>query len=1036
MTSVLIASLLLATGCGEEAPPPPTPEELAAQAAAQAQAKAKAKANAKAKAEAEAEAAKPPDTGLEGARVQAQSGDYAKALATMQAALADAADNPEAWRLLVLSAIASDSAPAALDALDAATPVGGHGLEHFRARAELAIAAERPTDAWAAAEAVAEIDEVEGAAWKIQALAAGAEAPDMKALDKEAPHDALLLAYLMGKRGRSQLAKATFDGPWRALALRAELHASVGDDEAAAADRAAVLGAGDPLGVRAVAQAVADAGETSTDKAEALTLLARACHELGLGAEAAAAATEAVALYIDAQRYDDALALAQEIHTGRTEAHDKLGSAASGLALAHIALLRGGLQTALSEARSSVLAFQEAGDADNAARGAWLQALAAYGLGLDDELEAAKEHAGDRAVLVSGLRALVVGNALEAMNTLRAHGLDGHDGVLLDLAAASASRAADEPALPAAKAAVKHADAAGWLPDRVGTRLAAEAIADREGDATTSRVLRAELAKLVEDLGENGAALQAEVAARSIRAGAETEFPDGWTGEAADGWRSLSEGGAAQGEHPIALWAQARHVAGQGDWAAAHDAYAAAVRATPVHLAGPWDSVLVQDGSDGPGLERDADILRSANASEATLALLEVHEWWHASRQTELAFEVGDDPSLGLELDQRMALNEAHAALRAEQLAWLMGTRDSFDEASERVEALHLKALEVDAYRRALPVVDFDIDAIRPGMKGQAILSYRLGPDTGDIVLVTAGSANAFTLSDAPGVVRNARAVRAALLLGEAQGAGQVNPLPGNAIRASLVDPTLEHLQGIGRYLIVPDGPLWGFNFGALPEQKQGRRFLADIRSIGSLSTVSEAFTPDGEPPSSFNPDFLGITPTGDTVGDEGLTRPSEVQFASRHFGSDFRKLFVEEEATAENLVKWVPNARYIHLADVPTGDRGSLLFNDGEVGLHTLRGLNLQGQVAILSVDMSPKVAARRSQALRSAGMDNVIYTTWLVDQTVRSKVLYSFYDARNRDRTPARSIAEARQILLDDGLRSYFDPSWWGSYTLAGLP
>ena len=1036
MTSVLITVLLLASGCGEEAPPQPTAEELAAKAKAKAEAAAKKKAEAEAAAKAAEEAAKPPETGLEGARLQAQSGDHAKALETLQAGLADAASEDEAWRLLVLSALATDQAGAALDALDATTPIGGNALQHFRARAELALAAKRPADAWNAAEAIAKVDGIEGAAWKVRALQAGAEAPDAKALDKESAADSLLLAQLGGKRGKAPLAKAEFDGPWQAVAVRADLHAAVGDDEAALADRQAVLGAGDPLGVRAVATTLAEASEDAGERGDLYAQLARANAEVTLGAEAAAAATQAVAAYIQAQRLDDALAIAKEIHTGRGEAEDKLGTAHAAVTLSEIAAHLGGLQTALSEARSASVSFHELGLADEAAGAAWRHAVAAYGLGLDEELAAAQEKAGDRATLVEGLRNLIVGNSLEALNTLRAHGLDGHDGVLLDLAAAAAAESADEPAQSAADAAVRRADANGWLPDRVLARLAAERIAADTGDAARSRTLRAELAEIATELGEAGAPLQAEVAARAIMSGETPELPASWSDEASKGWAALSQGVSAEGDHPIALWASARAAANQGDWEGAHAAYAAAARGTPVDRRGPWSSLLSQDGTQGPGVESDAELLRSARASDASLALLQLHEWWHAVEQTEMAFDVGDDPSLGLDLDQRMALNEAHAAVRAEQLAWLTGGSDGLDEANDRLARLQEQAMQVDAYARSVPAIDFDIEAIRQSMKGQVILSYRLGPKTGDLVLVTAGSAHSYTLDDTPNIVRNARAVRSELLVGEALGGSTVNPLPGNAIRQALVDPTLEHLQGIGRYLVLPDGPLWGFNFGALPEQKQGRRFLADIRSIGSQATVTDAFSSAGPTPTSFNPDFLGITPAGESVGEGGLARPSEVQFASRHFGADFREVFDQDEATAAQFVKWAPSARYVHLSDIPSGERGALLFGDEALPLATVRGLSLTAQVAILSLDMNPKVAARRAQALRASGTDTVIYTTWLVDQTVRSKMLYSFYDARNRDRTPARALAEARQFLLDHGLRSYFDPSWWGAYTLAGLP
>jgi CHAT domain-containing protein len=62
-----------------------------------------------------------------------------------------------------------------------------------------------------------------------------------------------------------------------------------------------------------------------------------------------------------------------------------------------------------------------------------------------------------------------------------------------------------------------------------------------------------------------------------------------------------------------------------------------------------------------------------------------------------------------------------------------------------------------------------------------------------------------------------------------------------------------------------------------------------------------------------------------------------------------------------------------------------------------------------------------------------------WDVPPILRSRYLTSVYDALNRERSPARALAEARESLQTADLTGEShqnDPSYWGAFLYIGAP
>ncbi len=984
-------------------------------------------------------------TPAEEAVALADAGRHGEAVAALEALLEANAAEPEFWRLLGQEARLSGEPGALLDRLDADAAIGGQTAAHHALRATLALAADRPADALEAARKLRAANDEEGAALWVtawEALAPDARPElDPTSLDSTQAGDALLLAATGSKSKRKPLLAELQLTHWRAVLLRARLLEEVGDKEAVGAAWAALLDDTNPDVRRAAALYAAAAADSAAVAAGHAATAARAATEAHDGAAAGEDLATAVDRYLSALRSDEALALATELHAPREAAKDTAGSSWTGLALARAALADGSLQLALTHGRQASTAFAEAGATDEAAAAAWIQGLAAWHLGLTEELKDAASRAGGQAAVLEALSAVLLGQADEALSTLSTATAEGPAGVQLRLAAARTATYAGGNAVSLAGQAVRLADKTGHLPSRIEARLALETYATQAGDSRSAATARADLGRIAAEL-EAGEALASEVAARNLRAGTAGRFPAEGAPASAAAWTALAGGEvppAAEGENPIFAWARARAASKAADHTAAFEAYRTAVAASPRHLQGPWTPVSILDGGAGPGVERDLVALHGRSELLSGLAALAIHDDWRSRSDIHTAFAIGDDPSLALDTDTRMALNEAHRRHQVQTLRWFAGAAPAPEATATALAEAETKALETKGYQRALPLPPADYKLIQESLRHMAILSYRLGGQVGDAVVVTATGARVVKLRELKNIRKSSAQLRANLTAGTATGGTATSPVPGDQLRRLLVDIFHEDLLGIGRYLVLPDGPMWGYSFNVLPEQSKGLRFLADIRSIGNASTVAQAFREQARPPLNYNPDFLGLAPfrpPNPADMPASRTLPSEVKIAGRLFGSGMHVIEEDTKATATLFREKASTARFVHVADVHVGTGGSLAFADESVPLAELRGMDLVAQIAVLSGNSSPEVMRRRAQALSSAGARATVVTSWLVPESVRGKYLYTFYEAGNRDRPPARAMVEAREAIQKNPETPNFDPSYWGQFVLYGSP
>jgi len=1031
-----------------------------------------------------------PANSLDLAITTALFGDANGAIEMLSELIAESPENTDLWQTISQIAISSGHAGDLLARLDAVTAIGGADDSHHRLRAELAIASDSPRDA---IDSVARLSDSEEqvALQTIISSALGEAIIDPESISEDNAAQGLMVAFSTTSRSqkRRTLQEMT-PSHWRAQMLQADMLNDLGDKDEARAIYSSLLslGIGHPAAIHSntMLRGMLDRGADDI-YAEPLTEAAFASGDLKLLLENIATAVD---MLIAQESPDEALTLAQQAWdshnspegkekpgedqtseadetndsssdeadsedqpepniedvTAETNSNSSESLSMLGALVSTAALNSGRPDIALEYATASADECID-GDAGCILNADYLTGAAAWQLGDVESLISAQNSDNDAAASISAMLEAIIGegseNSSRAINTSTSNPVVNHamgliQGQIAYMTGGSGLGVGEMESL---------ANTARGISDKSGeveALLMMEHYASMSGD---SRAQARAMSRLSSDSLSNDT-LRVEIAARSVMAGGNPEFPGtGSTHELA--WQQLAslEGLLEQqtGEHPITTWARARSEASTGATESALVAYATAAAATPPHMRGPWTPLAKLRGGDGPGIEAELDFVSNSETSTGLVAL-PIHDWAHESALMDSAFATGDAPYMGLSDDTRVRLNTAHRRLQAQSAQWLAGFGEEPTEEELELNSAIVNAMETTSFARALPGEVMDYSTVQNELRGWAIISYHFGPNDVKAAIVTQTSSNTITLGTTQQITRALRDYRATILQGEAlggtampSGASASHPIAvkGDTLRGLLIDPFEDQLQGVGRYLIILEHQLWGFSLGALPEQRDAARFMADIRSFATSHTVSHAFSTPPSPPSNFSADFLGLTPFPPDDS-EVVDRMSagEMIIASRQFGQGVRITGGEEDATLASFSENAPTARYIHLADVQTGDRNGIVFSDGTASLASIRENGITAAVVVLSQEEAePRELSRQAHALATAGATYIVASSWLVNQGVRGRFLYNFYEATNRDRPPYVALKEAKTTSAAEGNNNgYFDPSWWGQYILYG--
>jgi hypothetical protein len=356
-------------------------------------------------------------------------------------------------------------------------------------------------------------------------------------------------------------------------------------------------------------------------------------------------------------------------------------------------------------------------------------------------------------------------------------------------------------------------------------------------------------------------------------------------------------------------------------------------------------------------------------------------------------------------VDKRRAVWDAVAAHRAASIAWIAGKGPAPTDSAKT-----LAAAEGDA-----GFVTFQpptLSAIRAVLPKSALLSFRPVNNGVEVLALTEAGSKVLTL---PGHFQD-------------EVSGLINALPsgdakdvGDKVRSELLDPLLsELLLGLGRYLVVGEGPVDALPVAALPEQQDGQRYLMEIRSVGHYTTLDQLI-PSNDIPGEFSSDILAF-----------CTTQAEVDEFHRLFPNGV--VLRDKDATVAAWREKASKAHFIHIGAFPASADGGYKLADGVLSLAEIGATPLSATAAFVWGDGGPS-AVLRSAVLRKAGVAEVLGQGWGNSDKFNGHFLEYWWELESGKTPAGRSLSDARpRALQEEDAEVRRQPQVWGGYFVMG--
>ena len=905
--------------------------------------------------------------GLDAARAAMAEGDAPGALKEVEAWLAQHPDDDAAWDLAELAALRANDAGGLVDRLSADQALGGRAERHHVLRGALALVARRPADALVAAKALTSVAPGDAAALVAGAAKLGAPPP--------AGLDAATLALLAAQSDVGSAIDPLVDAlpGWRVALVRAELRVARGDAAAARAELGRVPAGLPRLQALPLALQIADddaarwaAAETGARDALTAGDPEGAAQALDLGLPAALATWKAEGAY----------ALANELRKAAETAKNAEGAAAVAAVEARAALHAGMPLTARSAAAIAVQSTR------SKARGGWEASLAEAALGNAAAIELLLPNLAEP----EATAARELAAALRGVNRLPGAGLDPERAALVAMLAAGWL---DDPTPAyAAGARASAADVRTWA-----LAWADEAALPAPGSEKTPPT-------------DPGPSWTGEHHARLFLTGKGSEPVPGDHPDAAS-WNAIIRNEPGQAGPGVSTWPRARQALASNDTASAAREYGALSLAVPHWRTGPWRPVLVLDGPPPHRMSADAELIR--NSADPFTPAVTFHGWSARRNAVEALWHAGASPfAAAVTPEQRAATWDAAARYRVRSLQWLAGA-GPFPVAERDALASAEKAAGLNAFQSP------NVTALRSGLDNAAIISFRTLPEAVEVLYVTPSGGKIRTLKTPTG---EAMASWTRSLYG---GEAAVNA--GDKIREAVLDNAQDVLTGTGRLILVGAPPYGTLSINALPEQRDGLRFLADIRSVAYYPDLDAIAAPLVKAPEEYQQTLVAL-----------CANPLEADLMRRIYPQA-----MVLEGPQATVAAWKANAavaRFVHIGDFPAGASGGWQLADGELSVGDLAATPLTARGGYIGGGPDANSAYARMVAAQRAGLLEFLVGGPSTDPTFHERMQNGFWEGLNRRYSASRSFYDARATALKSGGETANKPSNWARYLVYGRP
>jgi CHAT domain-containing protein len=417
----------------------------------------------------------------------------------------------------------------------------------------------------------------------------------------------------------------------------------------------------------------------------------------------------------------------------------------------------------------------------------------------------------------------------------------------------------------------------------------------------------------------------------------------------------------------------------------------------------------------------------------------------------------GDAGAARADLEKSIELLIGHRNLLApgaERFAFTETARRAGDEIiALEVSAGHLEQALVAADR----LRSWDLDGAAPDAAPFDLVAFRAAmPLDTAVVYYAIGDRESFAW-----IVQRARVGlrRLALTRPELQRlvdairSDRLEALPMRRVYELTVLPVADEFGSAARVIVVPDGPLHGVAFGALPGRRA--RFLAEeivlsqAPSLSALVATSRRLDRGAGPVRSIA--AIGNPRVDRALGSSLPDLPSAAAEA-RTIAASYPEshVLVGADATSDALVALLPSVDVLHFA-------GHAIVNDlspeaSYLGIFDQAGRPVYAtalrllpfrhlRLAVLAACQSAgnRTAHRQgpmslARVLLQAGVPAVLANRWLVDDRAAMTLAAVFHEAYSRSPDAAAALQRAQLAMIraeDPQLRN---PSAWAGWTLIG--
>lgn len=253
-----------------------------------------------------------------------------------------------------------------------------------------------------------------------------------------------------------------------------------------------------------------------------------------------------------------------------------------------------------------------------------------------------------------------------------------------------------------------------------------------------------------------------------------------------------------------------------------------------------------------------------------------------------------------------------------------------------------------------------------------------------------------------------------------------------------------------GRYLIVPDGPLYALNFETLPAPGNGTHYWIEDATIALAPSLDLLLANRVQPSPGRSLLLVGDANEWNPQYPKLLYAKKEMADIEQVFPAAGRKVLAEAEATPAAYERSNPaQFAYIHFTAHATANKDSpfdsaiiLSRENGSPSpgrLSAKEVLNSRVSAELVTISACHSAGARTywgeglvgfAWAFLQSGAHGVIAGLWDVSDYSSPRLMHDLYAGLAASQTPADALRAAKLNLIRGG--KYADPYYWGAFQL----